>query len=189
MGMKYIPAFLAVFVAFATTGCLSPVDSTGRLRHRSMEVELSGLDWIEVSYYPADNDPLVKDPCRLSLFGSGEVIFKTGRSPQIWDSFSEQVSDPNWNDVYSDRMHLSQEEMESVFQAFVDEGLIPQKVYTRSAGEVKKPYVKFAAQVGREKVRRVTDNMYLVVLVQESLENFTSTIEQAAAARRGVARP
>ena len=187
--MKYIAAFLIVCLAFVMTGCLSPEDDTGRLRHRSMAVELSGLDWIEVSYYPSDNDPLVKAPCRLSIFGSGEVVFKTGRSPQIWDPFSAQVEDPNWNDVFSDRIHLSQEEMESVFQAFVDEGLIPQRVYTRSAKEVEKPYVKFAAQVGREKVRRVTDNKYLVELVQESLENFAPVIAQAAAARRGGVQP
>lgn len=187
--MKYITAFFIASIAFATTGCFSPVDDTGRLRHRSMDVELSGLDWIEVSYYPSDTDPLVKDPCRLSIFGSGEVVFKIGRSPQIWDSFSDQIADPNWNDIFSDRMHLSQEEMESVFQAFVDEGLVPQRVYTKRAKEVEKPYVKFAAQVGREKVRRVTDNKYLVELVQEALENFAPVIAQAAAARRGGVQP
>lgn len=189
MRMKYITAFFVLFTAIVMTGCLSPEDNTGRLRHRSVNVELSGLDWIEVSYYPIDNDPLVKDPCRLSIFGSGEVVFKTGRSPQIWDSFSAQVEDPNWNDVFSDRIHLSQEEMELVFQAFVDEGLIPQRVYTRAAKEVEKPYVKFAAQVGREKVRRVTDNKFLVALVEEALENFSQTIAQAAAARRGGVQP
>lgn len=187
--MKYITAFIILLVAISITGCFSPEDATGRLRHRSMQVELSGLDWIEAFYYPTDNDPLIKDPCRLSIFGSGEMIFKTGRSPQIWDSFSTQVDDPNWNDIYSDRLHLSQEEMESIFQEFVDKGLVPQNVYTRSAGEIKKPNVRFIAQIGREKVRRVTDNVYLVKLVEAVMEEFTPTIEQAAAARRGIARP
>jgi hypothetical protein len=173
---------LAFMVLLAASGCVSSTDEQGRLRHKQFEVEPSGLDWIEIAYYPAQNDPLVKFPCRLSLFGAGEVEFKTGRSPRLWSSFSDKVNDPYWNDLYSDRMHLPKEEMQSVFQAFVDEGIAPRDEFTRKTEAVKRPYVNISAQIGREKIRLATDNKYLVDLVEEAMENFTHVLNQAAAA-------
>ncbi len=183
--MKTFFCIAWVVVAAAGSGCLSPVDDAGRLRHRRIEVSLSGLDWMEISYYPADDNPRIPEACRLSLFGAGEVIFKTGRSPQIWDSFSEDVAHPDWNEVYTDRMHLSREEMREVFQAFVDEGLVPSSWPIRRAEPIDKPYVRIVAQIGMEKVRRITDNRNLVDLVEAALENFSPTLERAAASSGG----
>lgn len=169
-------------VLLAASGCVSPTDEQGRLRHKQFEVEPSGLDWIEIAYYPAKNDPKVKFPCRLSIFGAGEVEFKTGRSPRLWSSFSDKVDDPYWNDLYSDRMHLPKDEMLSVFQAFVDEGIVPKDLFTRKTEAVKPPYVNISAQIGREEVRMATDNKFLVGLVEEAIENFSHVVSQAAAA-------
>ncbi len=178
--MKYTPVAITVLVTFLACGCLSPLDKTGRLHHKTVEVELSSLDWIEVAYFPIEENPTIKGPCRLSLLGVGEVIVKTGRSPQLWDSFSTKVGDPYWNELFTDRMHLPQDEMQTVFQAFVDEGLIPARLFTRRTENLKPPYVNISAQVGMEKIRIATDNPYLVQLVEESLENFGSVIRQAA---------
>ncbi len=180
--MKHALSALAALSTILTSGCLSPLDSSGRLTHKEVTVELSSLDWIEIAYFPASEDPLVKGPCRLSLFGVGEVMFKTGRSPQLWDSFSDKVSDPYWNELFSDRMHLARDEMQTVFQAFVDEGLIPKYSFTRKVEDLKPPYVNISAQVGRDKIRMATDNPHLVQLVEDSLYNFTPVIQQAAKA-------
>ncbi len=178
-GMKYAPAAITALLAFLVSGCLSPLDKTGRIRHKAVEVELSSLDWIEVAYFPTAEHPTIKGPCRLSLFGVGEVIVKTGRSPQLWDSFSTKVTDPYWNELFTDRMHLSHDEMQTVFQAFVDEGIIPAGTFTRRTENLKPPYVNISAQVGMEKIRTATDNPFLVQLVEESLENFGPVIRQA----------
>ena len=179
-GMKYATVAISILLALFMSGCLSPLDKTGRLRHKAVEVELSSLDWIEVAYFPVAENPVIKGPCRLSLFGVGEVIVKTGRSPQLWDSFSTKVTDPYWNELFTDRMHLPPDEMQTVFQAFVDEGLIPARTFTRRTKNLKPPYVNISAQVGMEKIRTATDNPFLVGLVEESLENFGPVIRQAA---------
>ena len=64
-------------------GCASPVQQDGRLRHRQFEVNISALDWLEIGYFPRPDDPRIPSPCRLSFFGTGEIQFKTGRSPQV----------------------------------------------------------------------------------------------------------
>lgn len=180
--MKYVTVTTFVLFAFFVSGCLSPLDKTGRLRHKAVAVELSSLDWIEVAYFPTEENPTIKGPCRLSLFGVGEVVVKTGRSPQLWDSFSTKVTDPYWNELFTDRMHLPPDEMQTVFQAFVDEGIIPARTFTRRTEDLKPPYVNISAQVGMEKIRTATDNPFLVGLVEESLENFELVIRQAATA-------
>ncbi len=178
--MKYATVAITVLLTFFGSGCLSPLDKTGRLHHKTVEVELSSLDWIEVAYFPIAENPTIKGPCRLSLLGVGEVVVKTGRSPQLWDSFSTKVTDPYWNELFTDRMHLPTDEMQRVFQAFVDEGLIPTGTFTRRTEKLKPPYVNISAQVGMEKIRMATDNPFLVGLVEESLENFGPVIRQAA---------
>ena len=175
---------LLALLVLLFSGCASPVQEDGRLRHKQFAVELSSLDWIEIAYFPRRSDPLVKDPCRLSLFGSGEVEFQTGRSPQLWSSFSDKVDDPYWNDLFKDRMHLSHDEMQSVYQAFVDEGIVPRGSFTIKEENVKPPYIKVSAQIGREKVRMATDNPRLIQIVVDAMQNFTPVLEQAAQARR-----
>ena len=165
------------------SGCASPVQEDGRLRHKQFTVELSSLDWIEIAYFPSRTNSLIKNPCRLSLFGSGEVEFQTGRSPQLWSAFSDKVDDPYWNDLFKDRMHLSPDEMQSVYQAFVDEGIVPKGSFTLKEENVKPPYIKVSAQIGREKVRMATDNPRLIQLVEDAMQNFVPILEQAAQAR------
>ena len=81
-------------------------------------------------------------------------------------------------------MHLSHDEMQSVYQAFVDEGIVPRGSFTIKEENVKPPYIKVSAQIGREKVRMATDNPRLIQIVVDAMQNFTPVLEQAAQARR-----
>lgn len=175
---------LACCALLLLAGCTSPLQEDGRLRHRQFEVQLSALDWLEVGYFPKSDDPQIPFPCRLSFFGTGEVQFKTGRSPQIWSSFSSEVNHPHWNEVISDRLHLKPGEMQEVLQTFVDEGVVPVRSFTVSNKTVEKPYVNIAGMIGMEKIRLATDNPYLVGLVEEALENFEPALRRAAAAQQ-----
>ena len=182
-GMK-THAPLACCALLLLVGCTSPLQEDGRLRHRQFEVSLSALDWLEVGYFPRPGDPRVPSPCRLSFFGTGEVQFKTGRSPQVWSSFSGEVEHPHWNEVIADRLHLEPAEMQEVFQTFVDEGVVPTRSFTVARKAVEKPYVNIAGMIGMEKIRLATDNPYLVDLVEEALENFEPALRRAAAAQK-----
>lgn len=179
---KNVPLVCCALLLLA--GCTSPIQEDGRLRHRQFEVNLSALDWLEVGYFPRPDDPRVPSPSRLSFFGTGEVQFKTGRSPQVWSSFSGEVEHPHWNEVIADRLHLKPAEMQEVFQTFVDEGVVPTRSFTLARKAVELPYVNIAGMVGMEKIRLATDNPYLVGLVEEALENFEPALRRAAAAQR-----
>ena len=175
---------LALSMTILLSGCafLKPVDKDGRIIHKQFEVEVSGLDWLEMVYFPAPNDPEIRNICRLSIYGTGERVFRTGRSPRLADSFSDAVGDPYWNDYFSDRIHLDREEIQEVFQIFVDEGIVPKNQRRVSKQPYRKPYITAAAQIGNEKVRLLTDNKYLVQLAEEAIENFRPTILEAAMA-------
>ena len=182
-------ALLACCALILLGGCASPTDKDGRLRHRQIVVAPSALNWLEVGYFPRANDPLVVSPCRLSFFGSGEVQFKTGRSPQVWSSFSQEVDHPHWNEVIADRLHIGPDEMCEVLQTFVDEGVVPPRAFKIRRQEVKPPYVNIAGMIGMEKIRIATDNPYLVGLVEEALENFEPALKRAALAQQADETP
>ncbi len=175
------PVMILFFVSITllSAGCISPVDQDGYLKHKDITVSLSDLDWIEIAYFPDTETSDIQDPCRLSFFGTGQVEFRIGRSPQIWSDFATNFDHPDWNDITVDRMHLSKSEMTDVFQTFIDNGLIPSDMarFTKSA-ELTTPYIKVLGSIGFEKFKRVTDNKYLVELTEDALSNFESIYKQ-----------
>lgn len=174
---------LVAFVSTLTSGCLSPVQRDGRLKHQQFKVQASSLDWLEIGYFPHPKSPDILAPCRLSLFGTGEIQFKTGRSPQVWSAFSHEVQHPFWNEVFSDRLHLPSHEIQAVFQEFVDEGVVPPRTalaHKTTRQKVTPPYIQVAGTIGRHKIRLATDNAFLVELVEAALANFESTILRSA---------
>ena len=175
---------LACSALVLLAGCASPAQKDGRLPHAQFDVANSALDWLEVAYYPRPDDPRIPFPCRLSFFGTGEIQFKTGRSPQIASAFSEEVNHPYWNEVFSDRLHLDAAEIQEVFQIFVDEGVVPRRAFVVSSQKVHAPYVNIAGTIGMQKIRRATDNVFLVGLVEEAMDNFEPVLARAREARR-----
>jgi hypothetical protein len=178
--MKKIILFVC-FVALATIqfGCVSPVQSDGRLAHSSFDVKISELDWLEILYIPAKNDREILLPCRLSFFGVGHVDFKTGKSPKFWKETSTDTTNPDWGSYYTDRITIGKEEMENVFQAFVDEGVVPPKFMLVSRNGIsseKKARVSIRGIIGFKEFRLTTDNKYIVGVTEEALENFEATI-------------
>lgn len=155
------------------------MQSDGRLRHSSFEVDISELDWLEILYTPAENDREILLPCRLSFFGVGHVEFKTGKSPKFWRETSTDTSNPNWGSYYTDRVTIGREEMERVFQAFVDEGVVPPPYMLVSRDVVSSKAnarVSMKGIIGFKEFRLTTDNKYIVGLTEEALENFETTI-------------
>lgn len=174
--------FLLLFVitfAFCNSGCITAMQGDGKLRHSSFEVNISELDWLEILYTPAENDRKILLPCRLSFFGVGHVDFKTGKSPKFWKETSTDTANPDWGSYYTDRVTIGREEMERVFQAFVDEGVVPPPYMLVSRDVVSSEAnarVSIKGIIGFKEFRLTTDNKYIVGVTEEALENFEATI-------------
>lgn len=160
-------------------GCISPVQRDGRLRHSSFDVDVSELDWLEILYIPAANDREIILPCKLSVFGVGYIEFKTGKSPKFWRESSTDTSNPEWGSYYADRVTLGPQEVERVFQNYIDEGLVPPKFMITSRNgysSERNARVIIVGTIGFQKFKLHTDNRYLVGITEEILENFEETI-------------
>lgn len=163
----------------AAAGCAS-VDEEGRLRHKQFDVKGSGLDWIEIVYEPAPGDARFPYPVRLSFVGSGSLEMKSGPSPQVEDSFSQNYLDPRWNDFVKETATFTPDEMKAAFQTLVDEGLVATPSPPR-VEDLKRPFVQYAGTLNTEKFRYHTDNRRLVSLVEAAMEeNFGPELRATA---------
>jgi len=186
--LRWSARILTACLLVISSGCaaLRGYDSDGRPKSRQFQVNLSGLDWMEISYMPAAGDPLFSNSCRLSLYGSGEIIFLTGRSPKVWDSFSSKVDDPHWTEIFEDRLHVPQDDMQAVYQQLVDAGLVTVRAGSRFHREdLRPPFVKFNGRIDRERVIRITDDRRLVRIIERILQNFEQTALHARRIEEG----
>lgn len=160
-------------VLILTQGCLFPGGSSLFSRDSAsyFVVEISSLDWIELHYLPRPDDPVFLYPCRLGLFGAGEIEFATGRSKRVTSSFNMEVDSPYWDDLHTDRMHIGQDQMQELFQDFVDAGLFPRRG-TGPPPERSAPLVKVNSRIGRKRTLRITDDRKIVRIVEGILANF-----------------
>lgn len=179
MTALWIIACAALLTMLPGCAWLGGYDAEGRPVAKQFQVDLSNLDWIEISYMPRPGDPVFAVASRLSLMGSGEVVFRTGRSPQVWDSFSSEIDNPHWNELYEDRLHLESTEMQALYQEFVNAGLFPRRSLNSSAAEVQKPFVKVNAKIGHERALRIVDDRRIVRIVERVLEQFEATARLA----------
>ena len=178
------PALLAAAAAVMlfAHGCFSPTDSTGRIPHEEIEVESSGLNNVVFVYEPIPGDPRFPHLCRLELYGDGLAVFRTGRSPQLRDSFSTDVSHPDWNHIVEGRLDLTAEQMRTVMQVFVDEGLVPSRSVRESDSE--SAVLQYAGNINGKKFRNATRNAILVDTFEDFAEtNFSDTLRRVGARR------
>ena len=180
--------FILTFSFFLlSSGCafLTGVDADGYPVAKEFIVDISNLDWMEVSYFPRKGDPVFKMPCRLSFHGSGEVEFRTGRSPQVTDALSAKVDSPYWNEFYTDRRHIGQERMRAFYQDMVDAGLFPKrdvKAAFKRMGDEDDAYVRIIANIRYDKTRRLTDDPRILRVLQPYLHSFREAAREAAMA-------
>ena len=177
-------AFCIVHCAFfiLLAGCTIPANvREGTLRGKSFEVKESSLNWAEIIYTPRADDRDLHAPCRLSLFGSGEIAFRTGRSPRVIDDFSHKVTHPYWNDYYEDRTHIGDEAMREVFQQLVDAGIFFDDWHRVSQGEEPKPpIVRIRAKFDGKETLRTVDNRRVVRIVEDLLPTFVTRMRTNA---------
>ena len=145
-------------------------------------MEGSGLDNVSFLYQPAAADARFPWPCRLELYGTGAAVLRTGPSPQVVDAFARNVEDSAWNAFVEERLDFTPGQMRTVFQVFVDEGLVPSRAVRETGPE--RPLLQCAGTLGREKFVRITRNRALVDAFEDFLEtNFAPALRRAGGLR------
>lgn len=181
--MKKSALFGAIALSLALAGCVSPVGSDGRIKHKQFEVRGSGLDWMEFVLTPVPGDDMIPFVCRLELYGSGMARLRTGPSPQVLDDFASDHADGRWNDLVVEQLAITPEQMRGVMQVFVDEGVVAEYPHKLSVSRL--PSVTCAGTVNTEKFRISTDNKALVETVADFIEtNFGQALRRSARFRR-----
>lgn len=84
------------------------------------EVNDSQLNWLFARYHPAS--PEAK-PLSLNIVGVGSVEFKQGRSPLVFQPFSQDVDNPLWGDITEEKLGVTPAQARWMMQLFVDAGL------------------------------------------------------------------
>ena len=176
-----VRATVALALLACAAGCAS-VDRTGRVPHKDVVVEDSGLNHVSFLYDPEPGDRRHPHPVRAELFGTGLLSFASGPSPLVRDSFSTDAANPNWNAIVRARISIPPARMTEVFQIFADEGLVPSRFVPLRSGATKR--LQFAGNLNNSKFAGVTDNPFLVGAFEDFLDEFFPRELRAAAALR-----
>ncbi len=126
----------------------------------------SQLNWINVSYRPAD---LKRSPCRIGIVGAGYIRYIAGESPLVADDFATDTSDARWGDVTEEKLGITPAEARALMQNFADAGLMSEPPLPRGRGKAMQdaPGVAlFAVRLNGIEKRCVTANPDLVALVE-----------------------
>lgn len=101
------------------------------------------------------------------MLGTGSITMRTGSSPQVMNSFSVDTRSSSWNDVDEIRADIPQDEMQAIFQQFVDSGITDSPSSDKKAGTIPgKAVVMIGGRLDREKIRRKTDDETIVKMVE-----------------------
>ena len=169
---------VAAAVAAATAAGCAAYGPDERLPHRQYDVVQSGLDNATFLYTPAPRDRRFRWPCRLEIYGTGAAVLRTGPSPQVVDSFAQDVTDRSWNSFVEERKEFTPAQMRDVFQVFVDEGIVPSR-NVREEGPAL-PFLRCAGTIGPNKFVRATRNRLLVDAFEDFVEtNFSDALRRA----------
>ena len=138
-------------------GCASP----------PIIVSDSQLNWLQITLRPAEVGARMS---RVNLIGVGYIEFMEGRSPRVANSFSQDVVNAKWQDVYQEKLGVSPEVIRDWLQLFVDAGVMDSAKNKVSKGDEAGETVVFQANINREKAVCVTDDEDLLELVHKLID-------------------
>jgi len=81
----------------------------------------SALNWVEIHYYNATQEPIRRVNVRLN--GAGFVEIKTGTSRLVSDSFARNIADVTWDDISDRRVYVDPQHIVDLFQDLVNHDL------------------------------------------------------------------
>ncbi len=139
------------------------------------EVNDSQLNWMTVRYHPADPD---RKPCYINILGVGSIEFRQGRSPLVFDSFSQDVDNPLWGDIDSEKLGMTPDQARWILQLFVDAGLTTESKRMKRLGSSEKGKAEagialFSAKLNNEEYRTATNSPKLIDTLETVIKVIT----------------
>jgi hypothetical protein len=131
-------------------------------------VDPSALDYVQLRRVlpPIGNEKSIV--IRLELAGSGYLDYRSGRSVRVRDNFWQESNAPDWQDLQTDHLVLTQEETRIVYQRFVDAGLFDHNQKPPPDGY----NLAIMGCIGFEKRALFTNDPVYSVLFEELLAKF-----------------
>ena len=140
------------------------------------EVNDSQLNWLQVRYHPAGAE---RKPCYVNIVGVGSVEFKQGRSPLVFNPFSQDVENPLWGDIVEEKLGVTPAQARWIMQLFVDAGLMTESARMKGLaradrGKAEGGIAIIAAKLNGKDVRVATNNPALIDTVESLVEAIVS---------------
>ncbi len=132
-----------------------------------IEVSDSQLNWLQITRRPVDANVLQS---RINLIGVGYIEFIEGRSPRVTNSFSQDVGNEQWQNVYQEKLGVPPDVIRDWLQLFVDAGVMDSSKNKVSKDNAAGETVVFQANINREKTVCVTDDEELLRLVHKLID-------------------
>ena len=150
---------LAAFAAILSLicGCATP----------PVVVSDSQLNWLQITRRSTDENILQS---RINLIGVGYIEFIEGRSPRVTDSFSQDVGNAQWQNVYQEKLGVHPDVIRDWLQLFVDAGVMDSSKNKVSKDNEARETVLFQANINREKTICITDDEELLRLVHKLID-------------------
>ncbi len=99
-----------------TAGCSS-------LTQVRFTVQSSSLDYVQFRSTRPSSSGGAPSVVKLELAGSGYLEYISGRSERVRDAFWQESAAPNWQDIRTDHVVLTQDETVVIYQRLVDAGV------------------------------------------------------------------
>ena len=136
------------------------------------EVNDSQLNWMVVRYHPADQQ---RKPCFINILSVGSIEFRQGRSPLVFDSFSQDVDNPLWGDIESEKLGVTPDQARWILQLFVDAGLTTEsrrmrRLSSAEKGKTESGIAIFTAKLNNKKYHTATNSPKLIDTLERVIE-------------------
>jgi hypothetical protein len=169
-------------LALASLGLVSAGCALFSSENTHPVIRESPFNWLEIDYLQGHG----KSPVRLSLLGMGNIRMKRGVSPLVKDDFAHDAANIHWNDIQTDQINLDPADLRSLFQAFVDRGVLdkPNPDFPTSTGC---PVARIRGALNGDSFERVAAEPELTGYVAELIQLFDQT--RLGGAREPVVHP
>lgn len=139
----------------------------------------SQLNWMTIRYYPADK---TQKPSYYNIIGVGSIEYKEGLSPLVFDPFSQDVDNPNWRNIETEKLGITPKQAQWIMQMFVDGGLMTEGKRLKKLSKAERDdkshgLALFSAKLNAKPYGISTNNPKLIELIE--------TIRDAIVSNRG----
>ena len=102
-------------------------------------VKESQLNWVRITYYRYDREPVRRTSVYLN--GAGYVEVRKGVSELVSNDFAKNNADENWGRIKTQRFDVDPKHINDIFQNLVNYGVLDSEKHFR--GSKKKDFKKF----------------------------------------------